>query len=350
MVVFSDNIKACLALDNVEAFYLLRITNSDNSVIYASTTYFKDIVLSNGYSYTADDLILAVDSPQISSSVDREQYKIVLADPTFAQGVSASTGLVGKHLETRIGFINRSATPGVTTFVVGSSYNFNGNTLPLSWSYPGTITSTDTATTTTLTNTVIDQNLRLSNISINPVSNYIIRMRVKLVSGAWEGVLFYTNTNHGVSGAVGQYISIPAPTLGVWTTIDVDVRTLINDYLTGGTLTALRFDLINASSASVAIDYIQFGKAEDYGQPYLNSSDTFIVYKGRVESVSYAIDTQEIGEAKINITGSSPIVNLDQKNSIYLSRDYIRKQNASDSCCDQIFEGSGTLSLKWGKK
>jgi hypothetical protein len=349
MVVLSDNIKACLALDSVEAFYLLRITNADNSVIYASTTYFKDIVLSNGYSYTADDLIVAVDSPQISSSVDREQYKIVLADPTFAQGVSASTGLVGKYLETRIGFINRSAAPGVTTFVTNLNYDFNG-TLPSSWAYPGTIVSTDAAATTTLTNTVIDQNLRLSGVSITPASNYLIRMRVKLVSGAWEGNLFYTNTNHGESGTVGQYLSIPAPTLGVWTTITVDARSFVNDYFTGGTITALRFDFINASSASVAIDYIQIGKAEDYGQPYLNASDTFIVYKGRVESVAYAIDTQEIGEAKINITGSSPIVNLDQKNAIYLSRDYIRKQNASDSCCDQIFEGSGTLALKWGKK
>lgn len=349
MISFSAKMLACLSKDDIEAFYLLRITNSDGSAIYSSTTHFMDITLSNGNTYTADGLIMSVDNPQTSSSIDREQYKVALADPAFAQGISAQTGLVGKFLETRIGFINRSATPGVQNFVASNTYDFNG-TIPTGWTYPGTAIASYTNTATTITNTVVDQNLIKGSLTLSPLNNYLVQISVIWLAGAWEGILYYANTTHNYSGVVGQYIVIPQPVLNTWTTITLDMRTLVSDWMTGGTITGLRFDFINNVSASVAIDSISIGKAEDYGQPYLDAMDTFSAYKGRIESCAYDIDTRELGQVKLTITGSSPIVNLDQKRSIYLSRDYIRKQNGTDSCCDQIYEGSGMITLKWGKK
>ena len=189
MISFSSNILACLALDNVEAFYLLRITNSDGTAIFSSTTHFMDVTLSNGNVYTADSLILTVDNPQSSSGVDREQYKIVLADPTFGQGVSAQTGLVGKYLETRIGFINRSATQGVQNFIASNTYDFNG-TIPTGWTYPGTAIASYTDTATTITNTVVDQQLIKAALTLNPANNYLVQIRVIWLAGAWEGTLF----------------------------------------------------------------------------------------------------------------------------------------------------------------
>jgi hypothetical protein len=195
MIEFSANIQTVLATFPIESFYMLRISNKNGTAIYSSTDYFMNISLSNGYTYTADALLLSVDAPQLTSAVDREQYKIVLSDPSFSQATVIEDNIVGKYLETRIGFINQTT-----------------------------------------------------------------------------------------------------------------------------------------------------------GLPYLTASDTLIVYKGRIESAGYIIDSGEIGESKLQITGSSPISNLDQKNGIYLSKEMIRNVNGNDSCCDQLYEGSGTLALKWGKR
>jgi hypothetical protein len=195
MIQFSTNIQAVLSQMPIETFYMLRIANTNGTSIYSSTDYFTDITLSNGYVYTADSLIQSVDVPQLSSTVDREQYKIVLADPSFSQTSVIENNIIGKILETRIGFINQTT-----------------------------------------------------------------------------------------------------------------------------------------------------------GLPYLTASDTLVVYRGRIDSASYAIDSGEIGESKLQITGSSPLSNLDQKNGIFLSKDTIRRLNGTDSCCDQIYEGSGTLTFKWGRK
>jgi len=197
MIQFSANIQACLARDNIEAFYLVKITNADGTIFngISSTSYFVDVTLiGDTTTYVADGLILGADAPQISSTVEKNEYKLVLADPGFLLGPTVQTSLVGKHLETRLGFV-------------------------------------DTIT----------------------------------------------------------------------------------------------------------------------GSPYLNKTDTFVIYSGTIDSVAYDVDTKELGEVRINIIGSSPLVNLDQKRALYLSRDAVRKRNSNDSSCDQIYMGSGALIMKWGK-
>jgi hypothetical protein len=203
MKTFSSTIKSVLSFDNIEGFYLLRITDVDGSVIFSSTTHYTDITLSNNNTYFSDGLILSIDPPQLSSTVDREQYKIVLIDPTFSQSSKLDTTLLGKVLETRIGFVNNN--------------NIAASETPL-------------------------------------------------------------------------------------------------------------------------------------GQPFTNVNDTFVLYKGRVDSVAYEIDANELGEVKLAITGSSPLINLDQKNGIYISRESIRAANSSDTSCDETYQGSGVITLKWGKK
>lgn len=196
MITFSQNIINCLSAGNVEAFYLLRITNSAGAALYSTTTYFADISLNNAgtlTTYASDGLIISVEAPQLSSTVNRDQYRIILADPAL-QNASSVKDLVGKSLETRVGFVD-------------------------------------------------------------PITRL----------------------------------------------------------------------------------------------PMLDVADTFIAYKGVIDSAAIAISSAELGEIKIVITGASPIVSLDQKNGIYLSDDSIRKRNAKDSCCEQLFTGSRTLVLKWGK-
>ena len=141
------------------------------------------------------------------------------------------------------------------------NYDFAGATLPSNVTFSGTVATYETGTATLITNTVTNQRLRLTNLDLVPNNSYIISMRVKWVSGAWEGALFYVNPSHGESSAYSKLI--PQPALDVWTTINLDMRALTTggtEYLTGGNISQLRFDFINAVGASVAVDYISIGK------------------------------------------------------------------------------------------
>jgi hypothetical protein len=200
MISFSANILNALSQETIEAFYMVRILNYDNSIMHSTTNHFADIQLKNNgvdlanYFYPSDATLIAVDPPQMNTNVDREQYKITLADPTLSKLAAVRNNLVGKVLEGRLGFINRTT-----------------------------------------------------------------------------------------------------------------------------------------------------------GMPYLEISDCPIVYKGRIDAPSYLIKTNEIGENLLQITGSSPMRNLDLKKSLFLSRDFVRQRDINDSSCDQIYEGSGSITLKWGK-
>jgi hypothetical protein len=203
MMSFSATVQGYLSNGRIEAFYLLRLLNSNGSWIYSSTSCFCDITLTEAgvslganFTYSSNSSLKSVDLPQQSTSVDREQYKIsIITNPTNPQMNLATTNLIGKTLETRIGFIN-------------------------------------TAT----------------------------------------------------------------------------------------------------------------------GNPDMAIENTIIVYRGRVESAGYIIESSDIGESTLQLSGSSPIVNLDQKNGLYLSRDSIKHLNVNDTCCDQIYESSSAITLKWGKK
>lgn len=192
MIKFSANVSKALRRDTIESFYLLRISNKGNTV-FASTTFYADIVLSDGHIYRSNSSIISADPPQLSTSIDREIYKVAMAD----DGLNYETyaGYIGKTLETRIGFVD----------------------------------------------------------------------------------------------AVTK-------------------------------------------------------------QPYLNTGDTIVVYRGRIDSINYVLDSDEIGSSVVELIGSSPMGSLDMKKSLYLSREAVNRRNPKDTSCDQVYEGSGSIVLKWGKK
>jgi hypothetical protein len=195
MIQFSANIMSEVNAGNVETFYLLSIRNGDGSLERASTTHAIAITMGDGVTYLANDQIVAADPPKLSTTVDREQYRVTLADPSFENAEAADSGMVGKTLETRIGFVNSTT-----------------------------------------------------------------------------------------------------------------------------------------------------------GLPYTAMADTFIIYKGRIDGAALTVKTAELGESNLDITCASPMAVLDMKKPLYLSKDFIRGRQASDSSCDQVYEGSGSLVLKWGKK
>ena len=190
----STNVASLLELGDTETLFLVRITDKEGEVVFSSTSYYDDVTLSNGYLYEANGMLVSADPPQLSTTVDREQYKVILSDPEFMQGDNAENGLTGKRMEVRVGFIDPES-----------------------------------------------------------------------------------------------------------------------------------------------------------GLPFTEERDTFIVYRGRVDGASYRISTEEYGETLLQITGVSPILSLDMKKGIHLTKDAIRQRNPNDSSCDQMYEGSSTIILKWGK-
>lgn len=191
-----------------------------------------------------------------------------------------------------------------------ANYDFAGASLPTNVTFLGTVATYESGTATAITNTVADQNLRLTNLSLVPGNSYIISMRVKLISGTWEGALFYTNAGHGDS--YSYYKSITQPALGVWTTINVDMRSLTvgnTDYITGSNITGLRFDFINDVNASVAVDYISIGK---YGVAEATKSITLSMYQWATSApaytgeFTYTWNTASISAFPSGWTGTAP--------------------------------------------
>jgi hypothetical protein len=83
--------------------------------------------------------------------------------------------------------------------------------------------------------------------------------------------------------------------------------------------------------------------------PYRELSDTVLIYKGIVDSVTQEISTEVSGEVLLNVVCVSPMHNLDFKRVIRLNKDNMRDRDYTDSCCDRIYEGSTKLRLLWGK-
>lgn len=175
--------------------------------------------------------------------LDEQMTPVVVDGATGATGTDGLAGATGDNIN------------------VSKVFDFAGSVLPLGLAYAGTIASIDEGTSSQLTNTVLDQQVVASSLSLNPLDSYLITMRVKLVSGAWEGTIYTMNAGHGWSELYKK--TIPAPTVGVWTVITLDMRTLSvggNDFMAGGNVTGLRFDFANAIGSSIAVDYISLGK------------------------------------------------------------------------------------------
>lgn len=188
MITFSTAIQNILAQPVVEEFHLVRIGN------YRTTSYFYNITLSNGDVYLADGKLVGVDTPRLSSTVDRELYKVTLADNDYSLSTVVEGSFVGLPFEVRIGFVDQTTKQPLTTI-----------------------------------------------------------------------------------------------------------------------------------------------------------TDTLLAYKGIIDSGGYSINPADVGDVILQVTGASPMADLDATRTFYGSKDFIRSLAPNDSSFDQVYEGSGPVSLKWGK-
>ena len=189
MITFSPRLIDLIRQPVVEPFYTIQVGQ------LRATSYRTPITLSNGEFFEINDIILGLDAPQLTSSVDRELYKITLADPGFDLGYSFDSNIVGQTVVVRAGFID-----------------------------------------------------------------------------------------------------------------------------------------------------------QETGLPETNTANMILVYKGLVESPAYRVNTEESGESIAVITCSSHMGDLDMTRAFYTSKDWIKSIAPNDTCFDQVYAGSGTVNLKWGKK
>ena len=72
-----------------------------------------------------------------------------------------------------------------------------------------------------------------------------------------------------------------------------------------------------------------------------------LIYRGAIGSYSYSI-TQD-NEVLCILEGESPMGSMQLSRSIITSKEYLRQVAPNDSSFDQIYVGSKSTTLKWGK-
>ena len=97
MISFSSNVQSALTGPSSAAFYLMKFGD-----VY-KTSYFRDLTI-GGISYISDGSIVHIEPPQLTSTVDRQPFKITIADTMFEYGPVSEQGLLGTPVEIRIGF------------------------------------------------------------------------------------------------------------------------------------------------------------------------------------------------------------------------------------------------------
>jgi len=81
---------------------------------------------------------------------------------------------------------------------------------------------------------------------------------------------------------------------------------------------------------------------------FTNMSDTILIYEGVIDSHAYDINISN-SESICLIEGSSPMAHLDLVKVFHSTKQQMREYSTTDSALDFSYQGSGEISLKWGK-
>lgn len=85
------------------------------------------------------------------------------------------------------------------------------------------------------------------------------------------------------------------------------------------------------------------------GSLFKSISDLLTIYIGKVDNMGYTNETESVGSTVVNITGSSPMADLDRKKEFLATREAMRNINPIDTAFDDVYEGSASVKLRWGK-
>ena len=99
---FSTTVQSIIDSGNIKFFYLIDLYFNST---YHLTSYSRDIDY-DGNVYTSDGGLFEIDAPKLSSIVDREAYKVIVADLDDSLLTDIRSNVVGKDILVRLGFIN----------------------------------------------------------------------------------------------------------------------------------------------------------------------------------------------------------------------------------------------------
>lgn len=103
----SSNVQAIIDSGDINYFFLIDL--NFNSNYYLTSLPYN--VTFNGNLYSADGGLFEVDSPRFSTVVDREAYKVVIADINNQLLNEFSNGVIGKDITVRVGFLDANKQP-----------------------------------------------------------------------------------------------------------------------------------------------------------------------------------------------------------------------------------------------
>ena len=97
--------------NNIESFLLLRIGPNPEALTYCYTTLPYDYINSqDGYTYSKENRMVGIDPPRISDSLDREAFKVTLADTDGTLRSTLDTwNMSGVPFIISSGFINNTS-------------------------------------------------------------------------------------------------------------------------------------------------------------------------------------------------------------------------------------------------
>ena len=118
MRVFSSAVQTLIDSGNIEYFFLITLEFTNT---YRLTSYRSDLVY-DGNTYTADGGLFEIDEPKFSSVVDREAYRIVIAEDLDEMFAEFEANVVGKPIDVKVGFVDTNGQPLLGTDDVVSVY------------------------------------------------------------------------------------------------------------------------------------------------------------------------------------------------------------------------------------
>jgi hypothetical protein len=181
---------------------------------------------------------------------------------------------------------------------------------------------------------------RIAALLSQPVLNTFICLQIgdMRITTYSHNITLYDSTNPYIKSKLIEAIERPQMTAVI--NRDLYSITLADS----GRELASMFDAgLNGAQAVVHLCFVDYYT----GEPEVD--ETFIIYKGIVESHSYDIDTSEQGELLATVTFSNLMAQLDATKPYYTSKNFVDQIRPGDTSYDQVYEGSGAISLAWGK-
>jgi len=118
---FSSAVTTAISAERFKYFFLIELTF--NSTNYYFTSYNRNITW-NSNTYIADGGLFEFETPNFSSVLDREAYKVIITDISDQFAGHFKTGVIGSPMKVRVGIIDPTTNqPLVNTADIISLYS-----------------------------------------------------------------------------------------------------------------------------------------------------------------------------------------------------------------------------------